>query len=105
MRYGRLRWLLFVLLSLTVVFPQFAAAPIPVHADDNPCLSGAASGCSYGLPTFQYQLLLGQMLAHPTPDVRPLEIDLTDLGVSPYYRVFGGTQPLYDAPVIRMTRV
>src|SRR5437660_1529527 len=52
----------------------------PVRADENPCLKADAQGCSFGLPSFQYEALLGQMLAYPTPDVHPLQIDTTELG-------------------------
>ncbi len=95
---GHLRQLFFALLSLSVLFLQLMVAPIPAHGDDTSCLTAEASGCMYGLPTFQYQLLLGQMVAHPLPDVRSLEADLSELGVSRSFRVIGGTQPLYDAP-------
>jgi hypothetical protein len=55
-------------------------------------------GCSFGLPTFQYEILLGQMTAHPVPNVRPLDVDVAALGHSDLPRVIGGNTALYDAP-------
>ena len=90
---------LFVLFGLMLV-AQFAGVGHVARAEGsgNVCLVADAPGCSYGMPTFQYQLLLGEMAAHPAPDVRPLEVDLTELGQSNYNRVIGGSAPVYDAP-------
>jgi hypothetical protein len=52
----------------------------------------------FGLPTYQYQLLLGEMAAHPEPDVRQLPVDLNELGENSASRIIGGSQPVYDAP-------
>jgi hypothetical protein len=95
-RYGR--WLLFA----AALIAQFGLFGV-VRADDskdskNACLSAEATGCTNGLPTFQYQLLLGQMAAHPAPDARPLAVDVSEIGLMKSYRVVGGTQPVYDAP-------
>ncbi|MEP7289164.1 MAG: L,D-transpeptidase [Chloroflexota bacterium] len=88
------RW---ILLAVFLIGSMFSAQ-VAVHADDNKCLLSDASGCTYGLPTFQYQALLGEMLANPAPNVRPLEVDETELGRTALYRIVGGTAPLYDAP-------
>jgi hypothetical protein len=83
-----------------VLVAQFLIVGSLVRAEGsgNLCLAADAPGCSFGLPTFQYQLLLGEMAAHPSPDVRPLEVDMSELGYSAYNRVIGGSAPLYDAP-------
>src|SRR5947207_3141541 len=85
---------------IAIVLALIPHVGIVARADstENACLSAQATGCTNGLPTFQYQLLLGEMAAHPAPDVRPLAPDISEIGVSPYYRVFGGIQPVYNAP-------
>ncbi len=89
------RWVVLVAL-LTQVLTAWDTA----RADDKnkSCLMPGTTGCTFGLPTFQYQLLLGEMMAHPTPNVRQLGVDDNELGRSTYYRVVGGSAPLYDAP-------
>ncbi len=87
-------WAVFAL----VLLAQFTLFQSPSRAESNSCLMVGASGCTFGLPTFQYQLLLGEMLAHPVPNVRHLEVDENELGHVNAYRVVGGTAPLYDKP-------
>jgi hypothetical protein len=89
--------------ALIVLFmATLLVVPQQTHADSdtNPCLKPKAKDCTYGLPTFQYEALLGQMLANPTPNVRQLAIDETELGKlgQAKYRYVGGIAPLYDAP-------
>ncbi len=84
----------FVLIAIIVSGLSAATA---AHADDA-CAAADSEGCSFGLPTFQYQALLGQMLAHPTPNVRPLQIDQNELTAFAFYKLVGGATPLYDAP-------
>src|SRR5258708_3909809 len=81
---------------LVVSVASALAVAHPVHADD--CLSSDAQGCMFGLPTFQYQTLVSQMIANPSPNVRPLDVDASELGVGTTYRVIGGAAPVYDAP-------
>jgi hypothetical protein len=90
------RWIVLIVVLVT----QVTTARNAARADDNnkSCLVPETSGCTFGLPTFQYQLLLGEMMAHPTPDVRQLVVDEDELGHIARYRVVGGTAPLYDAP-------
>jgi hypothetical protein len=93
------RWMLITLfMSL-----QLAALPgwvRPAQAEDNsnPCLTPNTPGCSFGLPTYQYEMLLGQITAHPTPNVRPLSVDITEIKKYSYYKVTGGSLTLYDKP-------
>ena len=92
----RVRW--FVLAIVPIISLISSISTAPARADDNACLRREASGCTNGLPTFQYQLLLGEMAAHPTPNVRPISVDDTEIGRVNYFRVVGGVQPLFDAP-------
>ncbi len=62
------------------------------HVSDNLCLAKPLTGCTFGLLTFQYQLLLAEVIAHPAPDVRPLEVDECELGRSAFYRVVSGSK-------------
>lgn len=88
-----------LLISLTLVW-LLAAAVMPISAQDTPpaCLTAQEAGCNFGLPTFQYQLLMNEMLAHPKPNVRPLDVDYTELNKFAFYKLIGGATPLYDAP-------
>jgi lipoprotein-anchoring transpeptidase ErfK/SrfK len=93
------RWTLLFAVGITAFFMTFAAPHAAAQADDtNPCLDPAATGCSFGLPSFQYQQLLGQMLAHPSPNVRQLEVAESDLDKYAFARVLGGSTTLYDGP-------
>ncbi len=85
--------LLITLLTLTSGFLVPHAA-----AQGNACLAADVPGCSYGLPTFQYEMLLGPMAANPVPNVQPVEVDENELGINNTYRVVGGTAPIYDGP-------
>jgi L,D-transpeptidase catalytic domain len=97
-RYERWCLLLMVVVSQLLTVIGIARADDNKGDNKNVCLSADATGCTNGLPTFQYQLLVGEMAAHPTPDVRRLQVDFSELGMMAYYRVYGGIQPLYDAP-------
>ena len=93
------RRVLYAAVVILLLMPIIAVRSVIRAGDDkNSCLAADAPGCMYGLPTFQYQLLLGEMLAHPVPNVRPLAYDLDDLGGSAAFRIIGGATPLYDAP-------
>src|SRR5579871_3144069 len=89
-----------LILTIFVICSLFAVLAIPsrAHADDNSCLTPGTAGCSFGLPTFQYQLLLGQMAANPVPNVRPLDPALSEIGTDNAYRIVGGDAPYFDAP-------
>src|SRR5689334_20844727 len=76
---------------------QLLSGKAAVRAENN-CLAPDTPGCMFGLPTYQYQLLLGEMAAHPEPDVRQLPVDLNELGENSASRIIGGSQPVYDAP-------
>src|SRR5258708_7099342 len=80
------------------VVSTFAAGYQVMRAAGNTCLAADTPGCTLGLPTFQYEVLLGQMAANPVPNVQPLTADTTELGTNGYFRVVGGTAPIYDAP-------
>ncbi len=76
---------------------------LPVHAGEgtekvSACLTPGTPGCTYGLPTFQYELLHTQMAAHPTPNVRPIDINTTEVKRYTYYMVDRGGVTLYNAP-------
>ncbi len=91
------RWIPFrFLIAIALLLPLFVAQT-SARADDQ-CLTAGADGCSFGLPTFQYQLLLNDMLAHPTPNVRPLQVDNNELSKFAFYKLVGGATPLFDAP-------
>jgi L,D-transpeptidase catalytic domain len=96
MRKGR--GFISILVAAMLLTAPLAALPLVAHADGDSCIAANTPGCTSGLPTFQYQMLLSQMAAHPTPDVRRVDVDEHELGTNAFDRVIGGTQPLYDAP-------
>lgn len=79
-----------------IVLAQGAVWPRTARAAD--CLTPNTPGCTYGLPTFQYQLMLTDMLAHPTPNVRPLDVDTDEIRNYSFYQVAREAVVLYDAP-------
>src|SRR5450432_916031 len=95
---GRMKKYIRSLLVSTYVLSTFAAGFQVTHAASNVCVAADAPGCTSGLPTFQYEALLGEMAANPVPDVQPLSPDTTELGTDSFFRVVGGTAPIYDAP-------
>ncbi|HLY26278.1 MAG TPA: L,D-transpeptidase [Aggregatilineales bacterium] len=92
----RYRLGLFIVAALLLVNGFFA--PNDVRADDNPCPKADTAGCTFGLPSFQYEMLLTEMIADPAPRVTPISVDTSELGVNNAYRIVGGTAPYYDAP-------
>ncbi|HVO42191.1 MAG TPA: L,D-transpeptidase [Aggregatilineales bacterium] len=89
------RWMVIAVIVMT----SFSLSRVAARADDSAvCLDPAAAGCMSGLPTFQYQQLLGQMLAHPSPNVRQVEVDESDLDKYAFARILGGATTLYDGP-------
>src|SRR5215472_16752437 len=85
------------LIAIAVLVPMLALR-VPARADTDPCPATDTPGCSYELPTFQYQLLLSDMLAHPSPNVRPLQVDTNELNKFAFYKLIGGATPLYNGP-------
>jgi hypothetical protein len=56
-------------------------------------------GCRAGLPAAHYQMLLDEMLLHPSPNVHPLPVNEGELSRFAFRRLTnpGGTT-IYDAP-------
>lgn len=88
------RWIPITCLLLSL----FAQMSIPSPAAALDCLTPGTAGCMFGLPAFQYQLLLTEMVAHPTPDVRPLSVDRDEIKKFSLYRVAHENITFYDAP-------
>ncbi|MCE7946814.1 MAG: murein L,D-transpeptidase [Chloroflexi bacterium CFX4] len=93
------RLLMFVLMGALL----FGAFRTPVAASDgreaaNPCLGENILGCTHGLPSAQYQLLLAQMLAHPTPNGRLVEVDQYAIYRHSLYQINRNGITLYNAP-------
>ncbi|NLX09892.1 MAG: L,D-transpeptidase [Chloroflexi bacterium] len=54
-------------------------------------------GCTAGIPSIEYQLLLDEMLLHPEPNVRPLAVNEEELARFAFRRIVGdGT--IYNGP-------
>jgi hypothetical protein len=85
------------LLLITILLLVGTASVAPVRADGNPCLSETTPGCTYGLPTDQYNQLLAQMQAHPAPEVTDVAVDIHEVHSFSFYKVLPGTVT-YDEP-------
>ncbi len=55
-------------------------------------------GCTSGLPSVEYQLLLDEMLLHPHPDARPVPPNMDEIAQFAFMRIVGGSVTIYDAP-------
>jgi hypothetical protein len=89
-----------LLLSLLIV-----ALSVPVGLagaagpDRTACLSEPfGPGCTAGLPSVEYQMLLDEMLLHPHPDVRPLAPNMEEIARFAIRKIVGGAATIYDAP-------
>ena len=98
--YGAaVRFSLAALVALPLLTAPLGIASLSVQAQSSdPCPAADSAGCSFGLPTFSYQTLLAQMLAHPTPNVRTLQVDENEITQYSFDRLVGGATPMYDGP-------
>ncbi len=97
MQRRRLTLIILALVALSAVIPMWhARAAGPDHAA---CLVGPGSpGCTAGLPTVEYQMLLDEMLLHPHPNVRPIPPNMDEIARFAFRKIVGGTATIYDAP-------
>jgi len=96
--YSMLRRLTHVVAVIPIAV-SLALPVIPTSAQiADPCPAIDSPGCSFGLPAFQYQLRLTEMLAHPSPNVRPLQVDTKELNNFSFYKLINGPTPIYNAP-------
>ena len=86
-----------LMLSVSLLVPAGLA-----HAtgpDGSVCLSDPfVAGCTAGLPSVEYQLLLDEMLLHPHPNVRPLAPNMDEIARFAFRKIVGGSATIYDAP-------
>lgn len=88
--------LLAVLLSISGGWASVAQAAAPDRAA---CLNDPfGPGCTAGLPSVEYQLLLDEMLLHPHPDVRPLAVNYDEIAKFAFMKITGGAATIYDSP-------
>jgi hypothetical protein len=88
-----------ILVALLVTWTSLS--PVVSRADGtkvSPCLTPGTPGCTNGLPSIQYALLLTQMIAHPVPNVREIEINSREVRRYSFYRVNKAGSTLYNAP-------
>ncbi|HVO43762.1 MAG TPA: L,D-transpeptidase [Aggregatilineales bacterium] len=85
-----------LLIGVLLVF-DLSAVIIPARADGNPCPTESTPGCTFGLPTDQYNQLLVQMNAHPAPEVSDVPVDVPEVHSFSFYKVLPNTQ-VYDEP-------
>src|SRR5262249_31081406 len=79
------------LLALAMLPPQVA------RADD--CLSGPnVPGCKFGLPEGQYDALLGQMNANPTPNTTTIAVNRTEIHRFSFFTWRSKDVTFYNAP-------
>jgi hypothetical protein len=92
---------LFIVTSLIYIGVLIVPAPIAnaTGPGSAACLSDPyGPGCTAGLPSVEYQMLLDQMLLHPAPDVRPLAPNMEEISKFAFRRIVGGEATIYDAP-------
>ncbi len=85
-----------VFVVLSVLLSNTLAPSIQVRADGE-CVDPESPKCTNGLPTEEYQKLLVEMQAHPSPDVTPVAVDRREVNAYTFWRVLQDTA-LYDAP-------
>lgn len=97
MRHRRL--LVAVLFALVLALALPAGVSRATGPDRAACLAAPfGPGCTAGLPTVEYQLLLDEMLLHPHPNVRPIPPNIEEIARFAFRKIVGGTATLYDAP-------
>src|SRR5258707_15244536 len=88
------RLILTFVVTVTLVSGPFSV----ILADSTACLQEGTPGCTHGLPTDQYNALLAQMQANPSPDVTPVPYDKDEIwSYGGFWRLKDGAQ-LYDSP-------
>jgi len=90
---------LFSVLILALVWSGWSPHAQAAGPDRAACLSDPfGPGCTAGLPSVEYQLLLDEMLLHPHPDVRPLAVNVQEIAKFAFMKIIGGAATIYDAP-------
>lgn len=88
-----------VLLGTALLPPFNSARAAGPDGEETACLSAPnGPGCTAGLPTVEYQLLLDEMLLHPEPNVRPLAPNMDEIARFAFRKIVGGSATIYDAP-------
>jgi len=95
------RRLIFIVIAMIVL--SGVLTPLPgaraTGVDRTVCLSSPfGPGCTAGLPTVEYQLLLDEMLLHPHPDVRAIPPNMDEIARFAFRKIVGGSATIYDAP-------
>ncbi|MBI5959156.1 MAG: L,D-transpeptidase [Chloroflexi bacterium] len=99
MKHRSLIFAALVLLALSLALPYTARIAQAAGPDRAACLSNPfGAGCTAGLPTVEYQMLLDEMLLHPQPDVRPLPPNIEEIARFAFRKIVGGSATVYDAP-------
>lgn len=87
------------LAALNFALPSSEGTARATGVDPAYCLSDPfGAGCTSGLPSVQYQMLLDEMLLHPHPDVRPLAPNMEEIARFAFRKIVGGAATIYDAP-------
>lgn len=81
-----------------IAIAAVALMAFPDSARALDCTAAGAAGCTSGLPSFQYQMLLTEMLAHPEPNVRPLQVDDVEISKYSFWKVAREGVNFHDAP-------
>jgi len=87
-----------VLVLLGTFFPAGRIDPAQATAPPDCLQDPFGPGCTAGLPSTEYQLLLDEMLLHPEPDVRQLPVNMDEIARFAFRKIIGGAATIYDAP-------
>ena len=86
-------------MRITLLLITILLFTVPVQADPNCLENPTATGCRAGLPETEYEALLAEMEAQPTPNVTPLEPNLKEINRYAYWRLnIPGGATIYNAP-------
>ncbi len=93
------RSLITILVLITAALGLLPGTAGAAGPDRAACLSSPnGPGCTSGLPSVEYQMLLDEMLLHPQPNVRPLAPNIDEIARFAFRKIVGGSATIYDSP-------
>jgi hypothetical protein len=93
------RSLIMMLVVITAALGLATGTAGAAGPDRAACLSAPnGPGCTAGLPSVEYDMLLDEILLHPQPNVRPLAPNIDEIARFAFRKIVGGTTTIYDSP-------
>src|SRR5258705_10730381 len=91
------RFFAFIAIVMGLGFVPGKIDLVYAQGDANPCPWIDTPGCTFGLPTDQYNQLFADMQVHPAPDVSQISVDKKEVESYTFYRILPDTN-ISDAP-------